>query len=312
MSKKRKKNLLSAAAEAAKPAETSETAPGARAPVEEQKEEAPVVQEPAAPAGEAVAGEEQAPQETAAEQPAESEQAEAPEVPQPDIPDAPASAPDVQENAQPKEPEQPKVAEPPPKVTVVQEQPVDITKTQTRKVVMSSDLLPKPRNPIAARRESPVKLPPGAVRLNQLFDEYEGMLAVKSDEARECERRVKKLYELMNAACSVVNIRSEPATNAMIKIVFDSLMKGWGKFYSEKTMFKRDYTLNNTSQIDRFNAFWVAMIQLVQAATECTRVSFDPRALMDVIKNETVTKVIVRFRDAIVERNDIQASNKPL
>lgn len=302
---KRNRDLLKAAEAALVAEETTSPAAEVQEPVVEQPAVQEAAQEVAAPS-EPVAPEtpvatetQEAPAE--AEQPVEQPKEEDDSIPQPSIPDAPA--PEEKKDVPPPPP-------PPKPEPVVQEPPVNIQ--TTRKIVMSSDLLPKPKNPIQARREAPNRLPPGAVRLAQLFDEYEHMLAVKSDDAKECERRVMKLYELMNTACSVVNIKSEPATNAMIKIVFDRLMKGWGKYYTEKTMFKRDYMLNNPTQIDRFNAFWVAMIQLVQAATEGTRVSFDPRALMHVIKNETVTKVIVRFRDAIVERNEIEASNKPL
>ena len=248
------------------------------------------------------------------EQPKEEETQPLPEpVLGPEIADAPPPPPEPPKPQENSNAPQSRQAEPTtPKTVVVAEQPVASTPTEERKpLIMSSDLLPK-GNPLVRRREAAGVAQHTAEgrRLIAKFDEYEQMCAIKTDDPKECARRIKFLSELTNLACSAMNEKSDSITTDLIKIAFDRFLTGWGTIYNEANLFKRDYALNNPAQIDKVNAFWVAIIQLIEAAKYQRRISFDPKALANVLKNDSVVRVIVRMRDTLVEKFGIDASDK--
>jgi len=247
------------------------------------------------------------------EQPKEEETQPPPEpVLGPEIADAPPPPPEPPKPQENSNAPQSRQAEPTtPKTVVVAEQPVASTPTERKPLIMSSDLLPK-GNPLVRRREAAGVAQHTAEgrRLIAKFDEYEQMCAIKTDDPKECARRIKFLSELTNLACSAMNEKSDSITTDLIKIAFDRFLTGWGTIYNEANLFKRDYALNNPAQIDKVNAFWVAIIQLIEAAKYQRRISFDPKALANVLKNDSVVRVIVRMRDTLVEKFGIDASDK--
>lgn len=196
------------------------------------------------------------------------------------------------------EEEKPAVAAPSPKED-------DFVPPKNRKIVMSSELLQPTGNVFqrrAAARAASTHTPQG-FRLIELFDEYEKMMLEKTKDPRILKRRILKLQEVMNAACAITNEKGMAVTQDLIRIVFDRLMEKWGTVYSEATIFSCDYKLENPAAIDKLNAFWVTMIQLVEGATYGRRITFDPKAFSDVVKNANVTAVVTRMRDSIVSRN---------
>lgn len=196
------------------------------------------------------------------------------------------------------EEEKPVVAAPAPKED-------DFVPPKNRKIVMSSELLQPTGNVFqrrAAARAASTHTPQG-FRLIELFDEYEKMMLEKTKDPRILKRRILKLQEVMNAACAITNEKGMAVTQDLIRIVFDRLMEKWGTVYSESTIFSCDYKLENPAAIDKLNAFWVTMIQLVEGATYGRRITFDPKAFSDVVKNANVTAVVTRMRDSIVSRN---------
>ena len=261
----------------------------------------------------------EAPAEQTAEAPAPAPEEQPEEETQP--PPEPVLGPEIADAPPPPEPPKPqennnapqsRQAEPTtPKTVVVAEQPVASTQTERKPLIMSSDLLPK-GNPLVRRREAAGVAQHTAEgrRLIAKFDEYEQMCAIKTDDPKECARRIKFLSELTNLACSAMNEKSDSITTDLIKIAFDRFLTGWGTIYNEANLFKRDYALNNPAQIDKVNAFWVAIIQLIEAAKYQRRISFDPKALANVLKNDSVVRVIVRMRDTLVEKFGIDASDK--
>lgn len=196
-------------------------------------------------------------------------------------------------------------SEPAPTAEQVQEEVPQPKVNKHRRMIMSSELLSSGKGILARRRMAAMRGPQTqqGVRLAALFDEYEAMMRIKTDDIAALKKRIVKLQEIMNAACAIKNEKSIRVTEDLIRVVFDRFTLGWGTLYSEATIFKRDYRLNNPGAIDKLNAFWTAMIQLVEASTEGEKIRFDSNALALVIDNKNVMTVIRRLRESIEQRN---------
>ena len=179
-----------------------------------------------------------------------------------------------------------------------------------KKQVMSEDLYPTKINPMLKCTMSPAQLhtAPG-LKLIEMFNEYEAAMSVRTKDHKENERRFKMLSAIVQQTCPY-KLKNPQVGKDLVSIFFDRLMKGWGTIYTDNTIFRLDYTLNNPIAIDKTDIFVGAMIQLVEAASgESDHIAFVNDRLAKVIDSPAVMTAIENLRVGI-EKRILQQSRK--
>ena len=171
---------------------------------------------------------------------------------------------------------------------------------------MSEEILNGGRSFIA-RRRADTKHTPAGLNLMKKFDEYEAIVISNLKPTEEqVKLRADKLVEVFNVACPTLNTDIQTATD-LARVAFDRVMGGWGKIYSENTIFAGDYTSTIAKKspelVDRLNIYFTAIIQLVDGVLGKNRVMFDAERIGSILKNNGVATALLRLRDGVNTRN---------
>ena len=168
----------------------------------------------------------------------------------------------------------------------------------------AEDVLPSTA-PILRKRMNipPRSHTPAGERLGKLFDEYAEMVQKPTQNPQEIKKRLMKLYQVMSIGCPA-SLKDAIVARDLVRVAFEKLRIGWGKYYTADSMFRLDYTLpGGPAAIDKLNMYWNAIIQLVDGAVNYKRVMFDETRLGTVLKNPAVTAAIGEMKQRIQERN---------
>lgn len=180
--------------------------------------------------------------------------------------------------------------------------PVKHYKEPARKV-MSEELLPTRLTPAQKCVMSQSQLhTPAGLKLLDMFKEYEAAMSIKTTDRYEHAKRAKMLYAIVQQACPY-KLKNTQVGKDLVMIFFDQLMKGWGKIYTDSTIFRLDYSLGQPAAIDKMDIFTSAIIQLIEAATgESDHIAFQNDRLAKVIDSPAVMTAVENLRIGIEKR----------
>ena len=169
--------------------------------------------------------------------------------------------------------------------------------------VMSEDLLPTKLSPMQKCVMSAQQLhTPAGLKLLDMFKEYEAAMSVRTTDRAEHAKRARMLSAIVQQTCPY-KLKNTQVGKDLVMIFFDQLMKGWGKIYTDSSMFRLDYSLGNPAVIDKMDIFCQAMIQLVEAATgESDHIAFMNDRLAQVIDSPAVMTAVENLRIGIEKR----------
>lgn len=134
-----------------------------------------------------------------------------------------------------------------------------------------------------------------------MFDEYAEMCKKINENTPEAvvSKTARKLYDIMTLCCPGPNNRNAEIYDELIKIVFNRLTRGYGTLFKDSTVFRVSYNLPSPADAMRFDAFYSAMMQLVDAAKTGSRITFNTTALGRILKSPTAIRVITNIRTRI-------------
>ena len=151
--------------------------------------------------------------------------------------------------------------------------------------------------------EDPRMHTPAGRQMIQMLDEYEALLEKSgSGEQSTSAKCTRKLYDIMVACCPIKGSHASNYTGELIKIVFNRMAKGYGKKYSESTLLRLDYTLPSPTESMKFDTFYTAMLQLVEAAKTGERIRYNSNALAKVIQSPSAAMAITSIRRRLEQR----------
>ena len=223
------------------------------------------------------------------------------------VEDVIAQAMEPKDQEQPKEETPPPPEEPPKEPDTVTPAATAIETKQYKipaRKVMAEDLMPGAKlSPMQRCVMSPQQLhtPPG-LKLLEMFKEYKEAMNIKTTDRYEHAKRAKMLSAIVQQTCPY-KLKNTQVGKDLVMIFFNELMQGWGKIFTDSTMFRLDYSLGNPAQIDKMDIFTSAMIQLVEAATGASdHIAFQNDRLAQVIDSPAVMTAVENLRVGIEKR----------
>lgn len=151
--------------------------------------------------------------------------------------------------------------------------------------------------------EDPRMHTPAGRQMIQMLDEYEALLEKSgSGEQSISTKCTRKLYDIMVACCPIKGSHASNYTSELVKIVFNRMAKGFGKKYSESTLLRLDYTLPSPTESMKFDTFYTAMLQLVEAAKNGERIRYNSNALAKVLQSPSAAQAITAIRRRLEQR----------
>ena len=137
----------------------------------------------------------------------------------------------------------------------------------------------------------------------QMLNEYEDLLSKSgSGEQSISAKCTRKLYDIMVACCPIQGSHASNYTGELIKLVFNRMAKGYGTKYSESTLLRLDYTLPSPTESMKFDSFYTALLQLVEAAKTGERIRYNSNALAKVLKSPSAATAITSIRRRLEQR----------
>jgi len=169
--------------------------------------------------------------------------------------------------------------------------------------VMAEDLLPTKISPMQRCVMSQAQLhTPAGLKLLEMFKEYKTAMSVKTTDRYEHSKRAKMLAAIVQQTCPY-KLKNTQVGKDLVMIFFNELMEGWGKIYTDSSIFRLDYSLGNPAVIDKMDIFTGAMIQLVEAATGASdHIAFMNDRLAKIIDSPAVMTAIENLRVGIEKR----------
>lgn len=200
------------------------------------------------------------------------------------------------------EPPQPKVEEAP--AAKPEPAPVEVKQFKIpKRKVMADEFLPSRLSPMQKCVMSAQQLhTPAGLKLLDMFKEYEAAMSVRTTDRAEHAKRARMLSNIVQQTCPY-KLKNTQVGKDLVMIFFDQLMKGWGKIYTDSSIFRLDYSLGNPAVIDKMDIFVQAMIQLVEAATgNADHIAFQNDRLAKIIDSPSVMTAIENLRIGIEKR----------
>lgn len=143
-------------------------------------------------------------------------------------------------------------------------------------------------------------------KLIGMFDEYKTLCADadKLTEGSTAQRTAvqkcaRKLYDIMVMCCPTRVNPNAGVYQELIRIVFKRLSQGYGTIFSDAKIFRADYSLPSPHDSMRFDTFFSVMMQLVNAAKNGARISFNNNAVSKVLNSPNAMAIILQLRRRI-------------
>ena len=132
------------------------------------------------------------------------------------------------------------------------------------------------------------------------FTEYTALCkSARRDNAADMSKCAHKLYEIVLECCPRQGNKNAAYYRELIMIVFKRLSDGYGTLFSDKTLFRADYNLPSATDSMKFDAFWSAMYQLVEASKTGARITFNSKTLGNILKSPSAMAVINQIRSRL-------------
>ena len=230
------------------------------------------------------------------EQPAEEQMAPEVETTDASVNQAPAT-----EQAAPAEQESAPVTEAPAEPEKEEELEIDVTPKKEEKLDLSTPAdLKEPAAPAEAPKKATVK--PAApksrelIELTKMLDMYRDMCKVRTMDPAKLRERMRVLFSIVRlVAPSSSSTSIKYSTRELVETLFNRMVEGSGTIFSDGYIFRLTYSLPPQDAV-KFEAFYSALLQLVNARLRGAKITFNMDVLRDVLKNESVMAAIRSIR----------------
>ena len=237
------------------------------------------------------------------EQPAEEQMAPEVETTDASVNQAPATeqaAAPAQEPA-PAEQESAPVTETPAEPEKKEELEIDVTPKKEEKLDLSTPAdLKEPAAPAEAPKKATVK--PAApksrelIELTKMLDMYRDMCKIRTMDPAKLRERMRVLFSIVRlVAPSSSSTSIKYSTRELVETLFNRMVEGSGTIFSDGYIFRLTYSLPPQDAV-KFETFYSALLQLVNARLRGAKITFNMDVLRDVLKNESVMAAIRSIR----------------
>lgn len=137
------------------------------------------------------------------------------------------------------------------------------------------------------------------LELNKLLDMYAEQCKVRTMDRQKLQERMRVLFSIVRLVAPNSSSRSvKYSTRELVNLLYSRMVDGAGNIFSDSYIFRLTYTLPPSDAV-RFEAFYTALLQLVNARLRGTKISFNMDVLREVLKNESVMTAIRDIRNRL-------------
>ena len=137
------------------------------------------------------------------------------------------------------------------------------------------------------------------MELTKLLDMYAEQCKVRTMDRQKLQERMRVLFSIVRLVAPNSSSRSvKYSTRELVNLLYSRMVEGSGNIFSDSYIFRLTYTLPPSDAV-RFEAFYTALLQLVNARLRGTKISFNMDVLREVLKNESVMTVIRDIRNRL-------------
>ena len=129
------------------------------------------------------------------------------------------------------------------------------------------------------------------------FNEYAALCkSCRKNVQADVTKCAHKLYEIVLECCPRQGNRNAAYYRELIMIVFKRMSQGYGTLFTDAKLFRADYNLPTPTDSMKFDAFWSAMYQLVEASKTGSKITFNSKTLGQILKSPSAMAVINQLR----------------
>ena len=137
------------------------------------------------------------------------------------------------------------------------------------------------------------------------FNEYAALCkSCRKDVQADVTKCAHKLYEIVLECCPRQGNRNAAYYRELIMIVFKRMCQGYGTLFTDAKLFRADYNLPSPTDSMKFDAFWSAMYQLVEASKTGSKITFNSKTLGQILKSPSAMTVINQLRSRLESIRD--------
>lgn len=137
------------------------------------------------------------------------------------------------------------------------------------------------------------------MELTKLLDMYAEQCKVHTMDRQKLQERMRVLFSIVRLVAPNSSSRSiKYSTRELVNLLYSRMVEGSGNIFSDSYIFRLTYTLPPSDAV-RFEAFYTALLQLVNARLRGTKISFNMDVLREVLKNESVMTAIRDIRNRL-------------
>lgn len=137
------------------------------------------------------------------------------------------------------------------------------------------------------------------MELTKLLDMYAEQCKVRTMDRQKLQERMRVLFSIVRLVAPNSSSRSvKYSTRELVNLLYSRMVEGSGNIFSDSYIFRLTYTLPPSDAV-RFEAFYTALLQLVNARLRGTKISFNMDVLREVLKNESVMTAIRDIRNRL-------------
>lgn len=137
------------------------------------------------------------------------------------------------------------------------------------------------------------------------FNEYAALCkSCRKNVQADVTKCAHKLYEIVLECCPRQGNRNAAYYRELIMIVFKRMSQGYGTLFTDAKLFRADYNLPTPTDSMKFDAFWSAMYQLVEASKTGSKITFNSKTLGQILKSPSAMAVINQLRSRLESIHD--------
>ena len=132
--------------------------------------------------------------------------------------------------------------------------------------------------------------------LIKMLDMYKDMCKVRTMDPAKLRERMRVLFSIIRLVAPNSSSTSvKYSTRELVETLFNRMVEGSGTIFSDGYLFRLTYALPAQDAV-KFEAFYSALLQLVNAKLRGAKITFSMDVLRDVLKNESVMAAIRSIR----------------
>lgn len=130
------------------------------------------------------------------------------------------------------------------------------------------------------------------MELTKMLDMYRDMCKERTLDRTKLQARMKVLFSIVRLVSPNSTVTSNRYnTRELVELLYERMTAGSGTIFTDAYIFKLTYALPASDAV-KFEAFYTAFLQLVNARLRGARITFNMDVLRDVLKNEGVMEAI--------------------